>query len=279
MTSAHSSTFRQRLFGGWRKFVDSKIRVVALVFLATIVVLAVLAPVLPIFDPSTPDMYNILHPPSVQHVFGTDSLGRDVFSRFVYGARVPLEVGFVSGLLMTLMGIGIGVVAGYEGKYVDEVSMRATDIFLILPALPLILTITLVFGGGIYSIIFVISILSWPPLARIIRAETLSIAKRDFVLAERILGASKLRIWFIHIVPNEVPSIMAYLSLGIAGAILTDSAIDFLGLAPISLSWGFDVSTALSYWLVGAWWLVVFPGMGIALTCLCFFIMSEAISK
>jgi peptide/nickel transport system permease protein len=263
----------------WKNFSKSRPSLFALAFLLAIGLLTSFAQDLPIANPNIPDITRSLEPPSYAHIFGTDSLGRDVFSRFIYGARTPLIVGLLSGLLMTVLGVSVGVVAGFEGGLVDNLLMRLTDIFLVVPGLPLILTIALFFGGSIASISFIIAVLSWPPLARIIRAETLSLASRDFVAAEKILGASRLRILIIHIVPNELSSIFVYMSLGISGAILLDSAIDFLGLGPVSLSWGFDVSVALSYWISGAWWLAVFPGLGITLTSLSFFILSDGLNS
>jgi peptide/nickel transport system permease protein len=263
----------------WKNFSKSKASLAALAFIIVISFLTTFAHDLPLQNPNTPNIALSLQSPSYSHIFGTDSLGRDVFSRFIYGASTPLLIGLLSGLIMTVFGVGVGVVAGYEGKLVDNGLMRLTDVFLIIPGLPLIIVIALFFGGSIISISFIIAILSWPPLARIIRAETLSLAKRDFISAERTLGASRLRILFVHIIPNELSPIMVYLALGIAGAILLDSAINFLGLGPIGLSWGFDVSTALSYWVSGAWWLTIFPGLGITLSSLSFFVLADGLNS
>jgi len=269
----------RRFTGFWVEFSRSKTHLVALGFIAAVSILAGLSSFLPLPDPTSPAILQSLRPPSASHPFGTDFLGRDVLSRFVFGAAIPLTVGVLAGALMTAMGVGVGLIAGYSGGRIDEVLMRFTDLFLVIPALPLLLTIAVVFGSSLPTIVFIIAILSWPPLARIIRAETLSISKRDFVLSAKAVGAGRTRIVLLHILPNEISPVLVYLSLGIAGAILTDSALDFLGLAPVSLSWGFDLSTAQSYWISGAWWLIVFPGLGIALTCLSFFIISDGLNS
>jgi peptide/nickel transport system permease protein len=269
----------RRFIGFWLEFSNSKMNVVALVFIAALSVLTGFSSFLPLPNPNSPAILQSLQPPSFSHPFGTDFLGRDVLSRFIYGAAIPLTVGVLAGALMTALGVGVGLIAGYSGGMVDDVLMRFTDLFLVIPALPLLLTVAVIFGSSLPTIVLIIAILSWPPLARIIRAETLSISKRDFVLSAKAVGASRMRIILLHVLPNEMSPVLVYLSLGIAGAILTDSALDFLGLAPVNLSWGFDLSTAQSYWISGAWWLIVFPGLGIALTCLSFFIISDGLNS
>ena len=270
----------QRKFADfWRKYRTAHSSVVGLAFVIFLVVIALGAPVVAPSDPTKINLDREFAPPNQNNLLGTDHLGRDMLSRIIYGARVVLLVGAVSTVIMTVVGLLVGLVAGHFGGIIDEMLMRITDAFLIIPALPLILVFVAIFGPSISNVIIMIGILSWPSLARIVRAETLSIMGRDFIAAEKAMGASHARIMFRHILPNALSPVFVYAALGIANSILMEAVIDFLGLAPISVSWGFDLSIALSYWTRGTWWMAFFPGLFILLTCLSFFLISDGLSQ
>jgi peptide/nickel transport system permease protein len=253
--------------------------VIGLGFILFLVVIAACAPVIAPYDPTQINLDQTFVPPSLGHLLGTDYLGRDTLSRIIYGTQIVLTIGVIAALLMTGVGLLMGLASGYFGGLTDQLLMRVTDIFLILPALPLILICVAVFGPSVINVILIIGILSWPPLARIVRAETLSVMARDFISAERTMGARHTRIIFRHILPNVLSPIFVYAALGIANAILIEAAVDFLGLAPLSVSWGYDLSIALNYWVRGAWWIAFFPGLFILMTCLSFFLISDGLNK
>jgi len=253
--------------------------VIGLGFVIFLIIIALGAQIIAPYDPTQIDLDKEFMPPGPDHLLGTDHLGRDMLSRIIYGTRIVLLVGAISTAIMTVVGLLVGLVAGHFGGFIDEILMRVTDVFLIIPALPLVLVFVAVFGPSVFNVIVMIGILSWPALARIVRAETLSIMGRDFIAAEKTMGASHGRTIFRHVLPNALGSVFVYAALGIANAILMEATIDFLGLAPISVSWGFDLSIALSYWTRGTWWMAFFPGLFILLTCLSFFLISDGLSQ
>jgi len=229
-------------------------------------------------DPAAIDVGQSLLPPSMKHPFGTDDLGREVFIRMLYGARISLLVGFVAVGISTIIGIILGALAGYYGSWVDAVVMRFVDIMLCFPTFFLILAVIAFLNPSIWNIMIVIGLTSWMGVARLIRAEFLSLRQRDFVLAAQALGASDLRLIFRHILPNAMSPILVSATLGVAGAILTESALSFLGIGvqPPTPSWG-NMLIVGKQTLGSAWWLSVFPGLAILITVLGYNLLGEGV--
>jgi len=221
---------------------------------------------------------NILEPPGLSHLFGTDDLGRDILSRVIYGSWVSLLVGFVAVGIATVIGIIVGASAGYYGGWVDTVIMRFVDTMLSIPTFFLILAVITFLDSSIWNIMAVIGLTSWMGVARLVRAEFLSLKEREFVLAARALGASDVRIIVRHILPNALSPVFVSAVLGVAGAILTESVLSFLGIGvqPPTASWG-NILTAGKDNIEIAWWISVFPGLAILLTVLAYNLLGEGI--
>jgi peptide/nickel transport system permease protein len=264
----------------WKRFKKNKLAVWggALVFL--LFAIATIAPLIAPYPAEQIDVNNILKAPSSKHLLGTDDLGRDVLSRMIFGARVSLSVGFIAVGIATLIGILLGAISGYYGHWVDSLIMRFVDIMLTIPSFLLILAVIAFIGPSILNIMVVIGTTSWMGVARLVRAEFLSLKEREFILAARSIGASDIRIIFRHILPNALTPVFISFILGIAGAILLESGLSFLGLgvqAP-NPSWGNILSSGREY-LEIAWWLIVFPGLAILITCLSYYLLGEGIRE
>jgi len=241
-------------------------------------IVSLLAPLISPYDPSVINAMKVLSPPSWQHWFGTDELGRDVLSRVLYGSRVSLKVGFVAVGIAVSIGTVVGLVSGYYSGLVDATLMRMVDIMLCFPAFFLILAIITFLEPSIWYIMMVIGLTGWMGVARLVRAETLSIREMDYILAARCIGCSNTRIIFRHIFPNAVSPVLVSATLGIAGAILTESALSFLGIGvqPPTPSWG-NILTSGKDYIEFAWWLSLFPGMAILVTVLAYNLLGEGI--
>ena len=254
-----------------------------LFFLGTGIVLcmaffAVFAPYLTPYSPTEPNVDMMLLPPSSSHVLGTDAVGRDIFTRLLYGARVSLWVGFIAVGISSAIGIALGLISGYFGGIIDEIIMRLVDIMLCFPSFFLILAVIAFLEPSVTNIMVVIGLTSWTGLTRLVRAETLSLRERDFVLAAKLSGASKFRILFVHILPNTLAPVFVSATLGIAGAILVESSLSFLGLGvqPPYPSWGnmlLDGKDVLS----NAPWLSLFSGLAIFITVLGYNLLGESL--
>ncbi|WP_320172368.1 ABC transporter permease [Maridesulfovibrio sp.] len=249
-----------------------------LFLVGTVSLAAVLAPLLTPYDPNALNVDQLLLPPSSEHLFGTDSLGRDLFTRMLYGGRVSLWVGFVAVGISTAIGLALGLAAGYFGGLADEIIMRGVDVMLCFPSFFLILAVIAFLEPGLTNIMIVIGLTSWMGVARLVRAETLTLRKRDFVMASRLAGAGPVRIMLTHILPNAITPVLVSATLGIAGAILVESSLSFLGLGvqPPDPSWGnllMDGKEVLEI----APWLSIFPGMAILLTVLGYNLLGEAL--
>lgn len=256
---------------------ENKLAMLCAIILVVITLMAVLAPLSP-YDPDAQDVMSILQKPSAQHWFGTDELGRDYFTRALYGGRISLSVGFLSMLLSTAIGTLIGTVSGYMGGKVDGFLMRFTDIFMSVPSMMLMVVINALFPPKVYSMIIILGLFEWCQIARITRAETLTLKERDFVLAAKHLGASHGEIIFKHIIPNMSSSIIVAGSLAVARAILTESALSFVGLG-VQLpkaSWGTMLQSAQMY-MTDVPTLAIFPGVFIVLTVFSFNILGDAL--
>ncbi len=239
--------------------------------------LAMLAPVSG-RDPGAIDIVHRLQPPSFDYPLGTDDLGRDVLARILYGARISLLVGFVAVGIATFIGILLGALAGFYGRWIDSLIMRFVDIMLCFPSFFLILAVIAFLEPSIWNIMIIIGLTSWMGVARLVRAEFLSLRERDFVVAARAIGARDTRIIFRHILPNAISPVLVSATLGIAGAILTESALSFLGIGvqPPTPSWG-NMLIAGKQTLGTAWWLSVFPGLAILFTVLGYNLLGEGI--
>jgi len=239
---------------------------------------AIFAPLIAPFDPTDLDVESLLQPPGPRHLLGTDALGRDVFSRMLYGARVSLWVGFVAVGISVAIGLVLGLMAGYFGGLVDEVIMRGVDVMLCFPSFFLILAVIAFLEPSLVNIMVVIGLTSWMGVARLVRAETLTLRERDFVAAARLAGAGPLRILALHILPNAIAPVLVSATLGVAGAILTESALSFLGLGvqPPTPSWGNILMEGKDV-LEIAPWLSLFPGLAILVTVLGYNLLGESL--
>ncbi|MCM2265141.1 MAG: ABC transporter permease [Desulfuromonadales bacterium] len=252
----------------------------AMVGAAIVLVMFVLAMAVPLLgrDPGAIDIASRLQSPGWAHPLGTDDLGRDVLTRILYGARISLLVGFVAVGIATVIGIVLGAVAGYYGRWADTLLMRFVDIMLCFPTFFLILAVIAFLDPSIWNIMIIIGLTGWMGVARLVRAEFLSLRERDFVLAARAIGAGDVRIIFRHILPNALSPVLVSATLGVAGAILTESALSFLGIGvqPPTPSWGNMLITGKQT-LGTAWWMSVFPGLAILITVLGYNLLGEGI--
>ena len=264
--------------GFWSRFFRDRLAVAGLVIVLSFFALSILTPVIAPYDPSAIDVDSILLPPSAQHLFGTDDLGRDVFTRMLYGAGISLKVGFVAVGIATIIGVLLGSIAGYYGGVIDLVIMRFVDIMLCFPSFFLILAVIAFLEPSIFNIMAVIGLTSWMGITRLVRAEFLSLKERDFVLAVKAMGAKSPRIIFLHILPNAMAPVLVAATLGIASAVLVESALSFLGIGvqPPTPSWG-NILTLGQSTLGVAWWLSIFPGMAILITVLGYNLLGEGI--
>lgn len=268
-----------RLFPGfWTRFKKNKMALAGSLVVVSLFVLAALAPWIAPYDPEEIDLANVLAPPSAAHWLGTDQLGRDVLSRMIWGARISLQVGIVSTGVALIIGVLLGSLAGYYGGWVDAFIMRLVDIMLCFPTFFLILAVIAFLEPSIWNIMVVIGATGWMGITRLVRADFISLRERDFVLAAKAIGASNLRIVFSHILPNAMASVLVAATLGVAGAILTESALSFLGIGvqPPTPSWG-NILTAGKDNIDVAWWLSLFPGLAILITVLGYNLLGEGI--
>lgn len=239
---------------------------------------ALLAPFIAPYDPTALNVDALLQPPSLVHPFGTDALGRDVFARMLFGGRVSLWVGLVAVGLSLAVGLFFGLVAGYFGGLADEVIMRGVDVMLCFPSFFLILAVIAFLEPSLTKIMAVIGLTSWMGVARLVRAEALTLKGRDFVLAARLAGCSHARILAAHILPNAAAPVLVSATLGVAGAILVESSLSFLGLGvqPPTPSWGNMLLEGKEV-LEIAPWLSVFPGLAILFTVLGYNLLGESL--
>ncbi len=262
----------------WKRFRRNKLALASSAIVLVLAVIAVSAPFIAPYNPTDIDVRNVLSPPSVEHPFGTDDLGRDVLSRMIHGSQISLSVGFVAVGIAIAIGIVIGSLAGYYGGRLDQLLMRFVDIMLTFPTFFLMLAVIAIVGPGIWTIMVVIGLTSWMGVARLVRAEFLTLKQRDFVLAAKASGADNSRIIFMHVLPNALAPVFVAATLGVAGAILAESALSFLGLGvqPPKPSWGNILSTGKDYIEV-AWWLSLYPGLAILVTVLSYNLVGEGL--
>ena len=275
--SAFQSTVQQ-VYRGAQRFAAHPMGVIGLGIILLLIVTAILAPFLTSYDPIAQDMVGRLQPPSAEHWFGTDEYGRDVLARVIYGTRTTLHIIVLVTVIVAPIGLILGACAGYLGGWVDEVLMRITDIFLSFPGLVLALGFAAALGPGITNAIIAIALTAWPPMARLARAEALSLRQADFIAAVRLQGAGEARIILRHILPMCLPSVIVRLTLNMAGIILTAAGLGFLGLGaqPPLPEWGSMVSTGREF-MIDCPWVITVPGVAIALVSLAFNLVGDAL--
>jgi len=261
-----------------KKIFSNPLAIAGFVIIASIMLLALFAPFIAPYNPDAIDVKAILLGPSNQHLMGTDGLGRDVFSRMLYGARISLLVGFVAVGIATLIGITLGAIAGFYRGWVDTVIMRLVDVMLSIPSFFLILAVIAFLTPSIWNIMIVIGLTSWMGVTRLVRAEFLSLRNREFVLAAQTLGAKDFRLIFTHLLPNSLTPIIVSSILGIGSAVLLESGLSFLGLGvqPPQASWG-NILTDGKIYIQFAWWLSLFPGLAILITVLGYNLLGDGL--
>lgn len=249
-----------------------------LVIVLVMAFLAIFAPFLAPYDPTMLHLNAVLEPPSNTFLLGTDALGRDVLSRLLYGARASLGVGFIAVGIAVVIGVFFGLIAGYFRGIIDEIIMRGVDTMLCFPSFFLILAVIAFLEPSLINIMIIIGLTSWMGVARLVRAETLSLRERDFIAATKLCGASTIRILFIHILPNTLTPVFISATLGIAGAILVESSLSFLGLGvqPPDPSWGNMLMEGKDT-LEIAPWLSFYPGLAILITILGYNLLGEGL--
>jgi peptide/nickel transport system permease protein len=267
-----------RLYGGWLAFTGNKLAMVGLGIVVALMLMALLAPLIATHHPFAQDLANRLQPPSAANWFGTDQYGRDIWSRVVYGSRLTLYIVLLVALTAPVAGLLIGTISGYLGGWTDIVLMRITDVFLAFPKLILALAFVSALGPGIENAVIAIAITSWPPYARIARAETITIRNSDFISAVRLQGASPARIILGHVVPLCTSSLIVRVTLDMAGIILTAAGLGFLGLGaqPPLPEWGAMISTGRQY-LLDQWWVATLPGIAIFVVSLGFNLLGDGL--
>jgi peptide/nickel transport system permease protein len=262
----------------WKYFKRSRLAVGGMVVILITFIIAGTASFVAPQDPGKTDVSLKLNPPSLEHFLGTDQLGRDVFSRMLYGSRVSLSVGFVAVAISICIGILVGATAGYYSGWIDSVLMRFVDIMLCFPSFFLILTVVALLGPSLFKVMVVIGITSWMGTSRFVRAEFLSLRERDFVQAAKALGVKDFRIIFLHILPNALAPVFVTATLDVATAILVEAGLSFLGFGvqPPAPSWGNILTEGRTY-IFDAWWLTIFPGLAILITVLSFNLLGEGL--
>jgi len=255
----------------WRSFRRHKLALIGMGIISMMILAAFFADVIAPYNPTAPHYADRLMPPSAAFPFGTDELGRDIFSRLLYGARISLVIGFAAQSVATGIGLVLGTLAGWYGGWVDDLIMRIADIFLMIPGLMFLIVFVTIFDPTPLTIFLALGMISWPGNARMIRGQILAIRDLEFILAAKSLGATTGGILLRHVLPNAISPIIVLATLGVAGVILSESILSFLGLG-ISIptpSWGTMIEVSKNY-ATQAWWYAVYPGLTITLTTLGF---------
>jgi peptide/nickel transport system permease protein len=262
----------------WRRFKRHKLAMIGAIVLLILVVGALAAPIIAHHDYAKSDITNSLKGPSSGHPFGTDNIGRDQFSRVIYGGRISLLIGVSVALMAGILGTVIGAIAGYYGRWVDQILMRVTDLFLAIPLLVILIISVRLLSGTIFDIVLILSLVFWMPNARIVRGVVLSLKEKEFVEASRSLGSSNMRIVFSEILPNVIGPIIVILTLNVAQAIITESALSFLGFGvqPPTPTWGNLLANARNFQLIAPS-MVWFPGLFILITVLAVNLMGDGL--
>lgn len=268
----------QRLYFGCRRFAQNPLAMIGFSILLGLILIAIFAPLIAPFPMNEQNLQTRLLPPSSSHFFGTDELGRDIFSRVVYGSRITLQITTLVAVIAAPIGLIMGTTSGYFGGWTDTILMRITDIFLSFPPLILALGFVAALGPGIRNAVIAIALTVWPPIARLARAETLTVRSSDYIAAIRAQGAPAWRIVVKHVMPMCLSSVIIRITLNMAGIILTAAALGFLGLGaqPPMPEWGAMLSTGRQY-LLGSWFLAASPGIAILVVSLAFNLFGDGL--
>ena len=268
----------QRFYLAWLTFRGNPIAMTGLLIIATLLLMAVFAPLVTSTNGLEPQLQDRLQPASAEHWFGTDGLGRDIYDRIVWGSRITLYIVGLVGVIVVPVGLVVGTLAGYVGGVVDTVLMRITDIFLAFPRLILALALVAALGPGLENAVLAIALTTWSPYARIARAEALTIRNSEFIMAAKVQGASTGGILFRHVMPLCISSVIVRLTLDMAGIILAAAGLGFLGLGaqPPTPEWGAMISTGRQY-LLDQWWIPTVPGIAIFVVSLGFNLLGDGL--
>lgn len=253
----------------WKRFKKNKLAMFGLIVLILLMAASVAAPLLSHYGRDDIDLYNIEAAPSREHILGTDELGRDVYTRLLYGGRVSLAVGILASIFEIAIGVTLGAIAGYYGGKTDSIIMRLTDIIMCFPFFVVAIALAAMIGPSMMNLIFIIAILEWTKIARIVRAEVLSLKEREFIQASKSMGLSGFEIIFKHVLPNTFSSVLVFATLAIANGILTEAALSFLsmGVRPPQPSWGNMLSAAQSMRVLQfEWWMWIPQGFLVFIT-------------
>jgi peptide/nickel transport system permease protein len=278
VASSPAQARMQNAYFGWLRFIEIPMAVFGLGIIVFILLVALFAPVIAPGSPTAQHLEIRLTGPSLEHWFGVDELGRDEFTRVVHGSRITLYIVLLVAVIAAPVGLVVGTVAGYFGGWIDTILMRVTDVFLSFPGLVLALAFVAALGPGIENAIIAISLTAWPPIARLARAETLTVRNSDYISAVRIQGASHWRIIHKHIVPMCISSVVVRITLSMAGIILTAAGLGFLGLGaqPPSPEWGAMLSAGRIY-MFESWWITAMPGLAILFASLGFNLFGDGL--
>lgn len=262
----------------WRQFSRNHLAVAGLAVICVLFVVAIFAPWIAPYSPTAYNLDESLMAPSMAHWLGTDEQGRDVLSRLIYGSRISLSIGFVAVAIYVALGIFLGALAGYYGGLVDIVISRFIEVMYCFPTFFLILAVLAFIGPGIYNIMIVIGLTSWPGIARLVRGDFLRLRSQDFVQASIASGASDWRVMFRHLLPNALAPVLVSATFGVAAAILVESSLSYLGFGvpPYVPTWGGILSQAQEFIDI-AWWLLISPGALIFITIVAYNLVGEAL--
>ncbi len=263
----------------WREFRRNRVALAGLVIVTTMILGAIFADVIAPFSPIEPHYSDRLVPPGSVYLLGTDELGRDLFSRLLYGARISLVIGFVAQGVALVIGITLGLISGWYGGWFDDLIMRIADMVFAIPGLMFLIVWVAIFEPGPVSIFLALGLIGWPGDARMMRSQVLAIKEQDYILAARAIGISTRRILLRHVLPNAIAPMIVLATLGVAGAILSESTLSFLGLG-IQIptpSWGTMVEIGRNYLPTGNWWYAIFPGLTIMLAVMGFNFLGDGL--
>jgi peptide/nickel transport system permease protein len=276
-SSATHAAF-QNVWHVWMRFASNPLGIAGLAIILLLVFVAIFVPWLAPYSPFDQNLRETLVAPNGQHFLGTDELGRDILSRILWGSRITLSIVAIVSVIVAPIGLIAGCLAGYYGGWLDTILMRITELFLSFPSLILALAFVAALGPSLNNAIIAIALTQWPPIARLARAESLSLRNRDHISAVRLMGASNLRIVLGHIAPLCVPSVIVRITLNMAGIILTAAGLGFLGLGahPPSPEWGAMVSTGRRF-MLDSWWVGTMPGLSILTVSLAFNLVGDAL--
>jgi len=262
-----------------RKLLANPLTAIGVAVIAVLVAVALFAPWIATHDPLRQDLAAALQPPSAAHWFGTDEFGRDVFSRLVHGTRITLFIVTLVTVVVGPLGMAVGVVSGYFGGRVDLVCMRVADVFLSFPSLVLALAFVAALGPGLDHAVLAIALTAWPPIARLARAEAMTLRNADFIVAAQLQGASHLRVLWRHLAPLCLPSVLVRLTMNMASVVLTAAGLGFLGLGaqPPLPEWGSMISEGRRY-MLDSWWTVAAPGAAILAVSMAFNLLGDGLN-